>query len=94
MVRATAHERRAMGRVHERRHALRLTDEELEYYGDVYTSSAIREAGVDFEGFLNHPEYYIAKYRRGDGRGPEATGLLGGLRRLLRTWSAPRPSAG
>jgi hypothetical protein len=68
-------------------------DEELEYYGEMYASCGIREVGIDFENFLTHPEYYIAKYRRGDGR-VEEKGLLPTLRRLLRAWSVPRPSAG
>ena len=43
----------------------RLSDEELEYYGDLYVLCAIRQAGVDFETFLSNPEYYLQKYAKG-----------------------------
>jgi hypothetical protein len=43
----------------------RLSDEELEYYGDLYVRCVIRDAGVDFENFLNNPEYYLQKYAKG-----------------------------
>jgi len=42
----------------------RLSDEELEYYGDLYIRCGIREAGVDFESFLGNPEYYLQKHAR------------------------------
>jgi len=42
----------------------RLSDEELDYYGDLYVRCDIRDAGVDFEGFLNNPEYYLQKHTR------------------------------
>jgi len=61
----------------------RLSDEELEYYGDLYIRCAIRHAGVDFEGFLNNPEYYLQKYAKGH---PALSGRDGDVRRkgLLR----------
>ena len=40
----------------------RMSDEELEYYADLYIQYAIREAGVEFEGFLNNPHYYLRKH--------------------------------
>ena len=40
----------------------RLSDEELDYYADLYIQYAIREAGVEFEGFLDNPEYYLRKH--------------------------------
>ncbi len=40
----------------------RLSDEELEYYADLYIQYGIRGAGVEFEGFLNNPEYYLRKH--------------------------------
>ncbi len=43
----------------------RLSDEELDYYGDLYVRCRIREFGVDFESFLTNPEYYLLKYARG-----------------------------
>jgi len=64
----------------------RLSDEELEYYGDLYIGCAIRQAGVDFETFLDNPDYYLQKYAKGHpavrGRDAEQErkGLLGYLR--------------
>jgi hypothetical protein len=64
----------------------RLSDEELEYYGDLYIRCAIRQAAVDFETFLENPDYYLQKYAKGHPaiRGRYATkarkGLLGYLR--------------
>ena len=64
----------------------RLSDEELEYYGDLYIRWGIRGAGVDFEGFLNNPEYYLQKHtsgrwRAGGREGDDGRkGLLGYLR--------------
>ncbi len=43
----------------------RLSDEELEYYGELYVRYAIRQAGVDFETYLDKPEYYLQKYAKG-----------------------------
>lgn len=42
----------------------RLSDEELEYYGNLYIRCRIRGAGVDFESFLGNPEYYLQKHAR------------------------------
>jgi hypothetical protein len=75
------------------RSSARLSDEELEYYGDLYVRCGIREFGVDFEGFLNNPEYYLQKYARGRWRGEggdgqdRRRGLLGylGLRQTTPT---------
>lgn len=47
----------------------RLSDEELEYYGDLYIQCKIRESGLDFESFLGNPEYYLRKYAQGRWRG-------------------------
>jgi hypothetical protein len=85
-----------MARSHEKRSSHRVSDEELEYYGNLYVGSAIRDGGVDFETFLSNPEYYLAKYpRRGepkeradDGRGRK------GLRYFLRFRSASRTPSG
>jgi len=40
----------------------RLSDEELEYYGDLYVRAGLREAGVDFETFLTDPEQYLRRH--------------------------------
>ncbi len=45
--------------------SIRLSDEELEYYGDLYVRCAIRQVGVDFETFLDNPEYYLQKHAKG-----------------------------
>jgi hypothetical protein len=84
-----------MGNPHEGRLVPRLSDEELEYYGDLYLTRGIREAGVDFASYLSNPEYYLAKYgnteRAADGKdvgdGREA------LRQLIRLRSASRTSS-
>jgi hypothetical protein len=44
--------------------AARLSDEELEYYGELYAVQDIRSAGIEFEVFLSNPDYYIRKYGR------------------------------
>ncbi len=71
-----------MVRTHDGRSSPRVSDEELEYYGDLYIQWAIREAGVDFEGFLNNPEYYLERHARGRWRTgkEERKGLRGYLR--------------
>ncbi len=73
----------------------RLTDEELEYYGELFLTYQIRDAGVEFEGFLTNPEYFLRKYSRGrwPGEGERRRrrrGLLG----LLRLRPAPRTPSG
>jgi hypothetical protein len=83
-----------MARSQEKRFSQRLSDEELEYYGELYLSRAIREAGVEFEGFLSNPDYYLLKYPRKDGqRDGKGDGRdRGGFRRFLRLRSASRSS--
>ena len=39
----------------------RLTDEELDYYGDLYVRSGLRNAGVEFETYLTDPEQYLRR---------------------------------
>jgi hypothetical protein len=63
-----------------------VTDEELEYYGELYIRCEIREAGVDFENFLSRPEYYLYRYARTPWR-PRSNGKhsrWGGFRRLIK----------
>lgn len=74
------------------RPSLRLSDEELEYYGDLYIRCAIRDTGVDFETFLSNPEYYLQRHARGH---PALGGRDGdeerkGLRDRLRLHRATR----
>lgn len=74
-----------MGNPHESWSSARLSDEELEYYGDLYIRWGIRGAGVDFESFLNNPEYYLQKHARGRWHPDGGDGGDGrkGLRRYL-----------
>lgn len=77
------------------RSPLRLSDEELEFYGDLYVRCAIRGAGVDFETFLSNPEYYLQKHAKGH---PAVAALYGaggrkGLLRYLRLRHAVRASS-
>lgn len=71
-----------MPRSQEKRSSQRWSDEELEYYGEVYLSRGMREGGVEFEAFLSNTEYYLAKYpgrdgwRDGGGNGTPRRGLL------------------
>jgi len=60
------------------RSSARLSDEELEYYGDLFVRCVIRQAGVDFETFLDNPEYYLQKYAKGH---PALRGRDGDARR-------------
>jgi hypothetical protein len=64
----------------------RLSDEELEYYGDLYIQCRIREAGVDFENFLGNPEYYLQKHARRyqSSGGADGNGRRKSLREFLR----------
>jgi hypothetical protein len=68
-----------------------LSDEELEFYGNLYVECQIKEASVDFESFLNNPEYYLQKYAQGRWRAvfgkPEGRK---GLLRFLRLRPATR----
>jgi hypothetical protein len=57
-----------MGRFPEKRTSRRWSDEELEYYAELYLGRTMREAGVEFETFLSNPDYYLLKYPRRDGQ--------------------------
>ena len=62
----------------------RLSDEELEYYGNLYIRCGIRGAGVDFESFLGYPEYYLQKHARECQPSDDADG--NGRRKSLREY--------
>jgi hypothetical protein len=68
------------------RSSLRLSDEELEYYADLYIGNGIREAGIEFESFLNNPEYYLQKHaaKRQVSGGQDGKGVGRALRSYLR----------
>jgi hypothetical protein len=79
-----------MGRLQGKRSSPRLSDEELEYFGELYLSRGVREAGVAFEHFLADPEYYLAKYPERDAR-PDGNGdRRKGLRQFFRLRPAAR----
>ncbi len=82
-----------MARPQERRSPRRVSDEELEYYGELYLGRAMREAGVDFETFLSNPDYFLAKYPPRDGSGEDAGAKKRrrGLMARLGLRSASRP---
>lgn len=85
-----------MVRTHDGRSSPRVSDEELEYYGDLYIQWAIREAGVDFEGFLNNPEYYLRRHapeHQAVG-GQDGGGWAKGLRSYLRIRHRTRTPSG
>ncbi len=64
--------------------SLRLSDEELEHFGELFVRCRLREAGVPFEKYLENPEYYLQKYARGLWRTkpetPKRAGLFGFFR--------------
>ncbi len=77
------------------RWSLRLSDEELEFYGDLYVRCGLRKAGVDFETFLSNPEYYLLKHAKDH---PAVAALYGaggrrGLLGFLRLRHAVRASS-
>ena len=73
----------------------RLSDEELEYYADLYIAHEIREAGVEFENYLNNPEYYLQKYapHHQTAGGRDGAAWRKGLRSFLRLRPTTRGSS-
>lgn len=84
-----------MAHPQQKRPSERLSDEELEYFAELYLSRPIREAGVDFENFLGNPDYYLLKYPRKDrGRDSQNDGDdRKGFRQYFRLRSASRTSS-
>ena len=72
-----------MGRSQEKYSSPRLSDEELDYFGELYLHREIRAAGVEFEHFLANPEYYLAKYPERDGRRDGGENRRKGILQLL-----------
>ncbi len=62
----------------------RLSDEELEYYGDLFVRCRLWEAGVPFEKYLENPEYYLNKHARDLWRPKAKAPERRGLSRLFR----------
>jgi hypothetical protein len=79
-----------MGRSQEKHSSPRLSDEELDYFGELYLAREIRAAGVEFDHFLANPEYYLAKYPAKDGRRDGDGGRRKGLRQFFRLRPATR----
>jgi len=68
---------------------VRMPDELLEYYGDLFTKWKLRNQGIIFERFLAYPDYYIQKLAFS----PEATTPPGRFRRWLKTkWRRAKAS--
>lgn len=82
-----------MGRPQEKHASPRLSDEDLEYYGELYLHREIRAAGVEFEHFLANPEYYLAKYPERDARRDRDGGRRKGILQFLRLRPATRTSS-
>jgi hypothetical protein len=70
----------------------RLSDEELEYYGNLYVQHGIRDAGVEFENYLSNPEYWLDRHtrRRWRGEADQVDDRRGGLAAYFRFRRAPR----
>jgi len=83
-----------MARPQEKRYSQRVSDEELEYFAELYLGHGIRNAGVDFETFLGNPDYYLIKYpKRDERRGAQNNGNgRHGLRQFFRFRPASRGS--
>ena len=70
----------------------RLSDEELEYFGELFVRCCLWKAGVLFEMYLENPEYYLNKHARDRWRAKPPTPERRGLSRLFRL-RAPEPSS-
>ena len=80
-----------MARHQEKRSPQRLSDEELDYFAELYLGHGIRNVGVDFETFLGNPDYYLIKYpRRDERRGSQNDG---NGRHRLRQFFRLRPAS-
>ena len=62
----------------------RLSDEELEHFGELFVRCRLWEAGVPFEKYLENPEYYLNKHARELWRAKPPAPKRGGLSRLFR----------
>jgi hypothetical protein len=80
-----------MARPQDKRFSQLLSDEELDYFAELYLGHGIRNAGVDFETFLGNPDYYLVKYPKRDERRP--TPGDGNGRRGLRQFFRLRPAS-
>jgi hypothetical protein len=85
-----------MARPQDKRSSQLLSDEELEYFAELYLGHGLRNAGVDFETFLGNPDYYLVKYpKRDERRGAQNDGNgRRGLRQFFGLRSASRTPSG
>lgn len=58
---------------------IRLSDELLNFYGDLFLQLSLRQSGISFEQFLCCPTYYLARA----GWSPERPGPRNILMRML-----------
>ena len=73
----------------------RLSDEELDYYGNLYVQHGVRDAGVEFETYLSNPEYWLDRHTGGRWRGAaDRRDGRRGLAAYLRLRRQPRDTAG
>lgn len=66
----------------------RLSDEELEYFGDLYIRCGLRRVGLPFGMYLENPEYYLQKHARNRWRERPAARERRGLWRFFRLRAA------
>ena len=78
-----------MARPQDKRSSQLLSDEELDYFAELYLGHGLRNAGVDFETFLGNPDYYLVKYPKRDER--RGSQNVGNGRRGLRQFFRLRP---
>ncbi len=73
-----------MDRPQDERSSPRLSDEALEYFGELFVRCRLREAGVPFGQYLENPEYYLQKHARDLWRTKPATPKRASLFRRFR----------
>jgi len=85
-----------MARPQDKRSSQLLSDEELDYFAELYLGHGLRNAGVDFETFLGNPDYYLVKYpKRDERRGAQNDGNgRRGLRQFFRLRPVTRTPSG
>jgi len=85
-----------MTRPQDKRSSQLLSDEELDYFAELYLGRGLRNAGVDFETFLGNPDYYLVKYpKRDERRGAQNDGNgRRGLRQFFRLRPVTRTPSG
>jgi hypothetical protein len=77
-----------MDGLRDERSSPRLSDEELEYFGELYVRCRISEAGLPFTRYLESPEFYLQKHARDIWRGKPRPAKPRGLARFFRMRTA------